>query len=326
MKYRKLGRTGLDVSELVFGCGNVGGIMIRTDDDTMRAVVGRALDAGINWFDTAAQYGQGQSEINLGRMLKELGATPHISTKVRLDTENLGDIAGDIERALTASLERLGVQSVELYQLHNGVAAETDGRMIGLGQVLGDGAVVAAMERMRDQGLINYLGFTALGEMDACQELLASGRVDNAQVYYNMINPTAGHDVAPLSNGQDLSGLIQACADNNVGVIAIRTLAAGVLATDERHGRESLLTPNTELAAEEHMAKALFDCLRDSYGTRAQTALRFVLAHPDVSCIDFAAGEVAHLDEALAGAEMGPLPDDAMAEIRDIFESEFSAA
>ena len=62
MRYRRLGRTEIEVSELVFGCGNVGGLLIRGAPDDMRKAVRRALDAGINWFDTAAAYGDGVSE------------------------------------------------------------------------------------------------------------------------------------------------------------------------------------------------------------------------------------------------------------------------
>jgi L-galactose dehydrogenase/L-glyceraldehyde 3-phosphate reductase len=71
----------------MFGCGNVGGLLIRSDADTMRRAVRRALDLGINWFDTAALYGDGQSEENLGRLLNELNDTPYVSTKVRLVPE-----------------------------------------------------------------------------------------------------------------------------------------------------------------------------------------------------------------------------------------------
>ena len=124
MKYRTLGRTGLKVPELIFGCGNVGGIMNRTDDDTMLTVIKNALDAGIDWFDTAAQYGDGKSEENLGRILKELGVTPRVSTKIGLDTGDLTDIAGQVEQRVTDCLRRLDMESVDLMQLHNFIGGD----------------------------------------------------------------------------------------------------------------------------------------------------------------------------------------------------------
>ena len=76
MKYRKFGRTGLEVSEVVFGGGKVGGILIDADDGTRRKAIRRALDAGINWIDTAALYGEGRSERALGWLLGEIDDEP----------------------------------------------------------------------------------------------------------------------------------------------------------------------------------------------------------------------------------------------------------
>ena len=76
MKYRDFGTTGLKVSELVFGAGAVGGLLINQDDDTRRRAVRSALDAGINWFDTAPSYGQGRSEEALGWLLQEVEESP----------------------------------------------------------------------------------------------------------------------------------------------------------------------------------------------------------------------------------------------------------
>ena len=96
MKYRKLGSTGIDISELVFGAGAVGGIVFQPDHETQLEAVRRALNAGVNWIDTAPSYGNGQSEENLGWILKEVDSDPHISTKVRIGAEHLGDIPGEI--------------------------------------------------------------------------------------------------------------------------------------------------------------------------------------------------------------------------------------
>ncbi|MDQ3811060.1 MAG: aldo/keto reductase, partial [Chloroflexota bacterium] len=74
MEQRDLGRTGLKVSALGFGCGAVGGLMVLGEADEQRRAVGRALDAGITYFDTAPSYGDGRSEVNLGRVMSELGA------------------------------------------------------------------------------------------------------------------------------------------------------------------------------------------------------------------------------------------------------------
>ena len=84
MKYRPFGSTGLNVSEIGFGCGNVGGLMIRGEHGDQVRAVARAMELGINFFDTAPSYGDGQSETNLGRVLKELSADVYVGTKFRI--------------------------------------------------------------------------------------------------------------------------------------------------------------------------------------------------------------------------------------------------
>src|SRR5262249_61723900 len=96
MEYRPLGRTDLRVSAIGYGCGSVGGLMIRGDRDEMTRAVARAIDAGINYFDTARLYGNGQSETNLGQVLRELSAEVVVGTKVKLDAPDMHDVAGGV--------------------------------------------------------------------------------------------------------------------------------------------------------------------------------------------------------------------------------------
>ena len=326
MQYRDFGKTGIKVSEMIFGGGNVGGLLINQDDDTKRAAIRKSLDAGINWFDTAVSYGSGKSEEALGWLLKETTETPYISTKVRVDPEVGQDIPTQIETSLRASLERLERTSVDLLQLHNHIGPARSGRVITVEDVLGPGGVADGLDRMRDQGLIRFKGITALNDAPSCCAVIESGRFDSAQVYYNMLNPSAGQTMPAGWAGHDLGGIIESCKKNGVAVMAIRILAAGVLATDERHGRESVLTKDTDLGNEERMAQAAFDALGNSHGTRAQTAIRFVLANPDVSCAILGSAELAHLDEALAGAAMGPLPNDALVRLNDLYARNYDDA
>src|SRR2546430_15334295 len=92
MEKRKFGRTGLDVSLLGFGCGAVGGLMIKGAAADQERAVSRAIELGINYFDTAQMYGDGQSEINLGRVLKSLKPESYVGTKVRLPPTERGKI------------------------------------------------------------------------------------------------------------------------------------------------------------------------------------------------------------------------------------------
>jgi len=323
MKYRTLGKTGLEISEIVFGGGFVGGILIDPDDDTKREAIRRAVAAGVNWIDTAASYGQGRSEEALGWLLPELGVDPHVSTKVGLDINRLDDIDGQIEESIHASLKRLNRQSVDLLQLHNHIGTEVAGRTI-----LHEHAMQAAdgFEKMREQGLIDFIGFTALGEADTLRGVANSGRYDTAQVYYNMLNPSAGWQETRNWQCHEFTGLLDTCAANNVGVMNIRVFAAGLLVTEKRHGREIPITTHSDLKAEEARVKTILDLLdlgpngTTPYGTRSQTALRFALTNPNLACSVVGMAELDHLDQAVAASDMGPLPNSAMQALEKLYE------
>jgi len=326
MKHRKFGRTGVEVSEVVFGGGWVGGILIHKDDDTKRAAIRRAMEAGINWIDTAPSYGDGKSEEALGWLLQEIDDEPHLSTKVLLDLKRLDDIPGQVEASFAASLDRLRRKSVDLIYLHNPIAPETDDKRIGLDRVLGDGGVLEAFERLRDRGVIRHFGITALGEAPAVKQVIASGRIDAAQVYYNMLNPSAGEAMPLAWTGHDLSNLIADCREHKVGVMNIRAFAAGVIATDQRTGREMIITDETQISEEERKARAVLEALGREHGTPAQTAIRFSLSNPDIDCVAVGMAEYRHLEEAITGAEMGPLPEAALKQLRALYATDFGRA
>ena len=323
MKYRTFGRTGLQVSEIIFGGGAVGGIIIHKDDATKREAIRRAFAGGINWVDTAAQYGNGKSEEALAWLLPESGATPYLSTKFSLDVDNLADIPGQVEQRFMQNLARLKRPSVDLLQLHNRIGSKPGGRVMTVEQILGKNGVADALERLRAKGLIRYLGITALGEAASVCEVIRSGRFDSAQVYYNLLNPSAARSMPPAWTGQNLGGIVDTCRSQNMAMMAIRIFAAGVIATDERHGRESILTADTTLAEEERKAKAVFDAIGAGHGTRAQLALRFVLSNPDTSCAIIGSAELSHIDEALQAQAMGPLPAEVLAKLDALYTTDF---
>jgi D-threo-aldose 1-dehydrogenase len=318
METRRFGRSGLQVSQVVFGAGYVGGIIVLADDDTRRRVLRRALDAGINWIDTAPLYGQGRSEEALGWLLAEVKDRPYLSTKVRLDPGRLADIRGEIERSVHESLRRLKRDSVDLLQLHNPIDATN------IDHVLKRGGIADGLERMREQGLTRYIGLTALGEAPAIVRAIDSGRFDSAQVYYNLLNPSAARQMPAGWSGHDFSGVCAACKRHDVAMMNIRVFASGVLATDERHGREIALTENSDLEVETTRAHAALAALGSGHGTRAQTALRFSLANPDLACVVIGLGEPSHLDEAIAAEAMGPLPAAAIAKLEPVYVRGFA--
>jgi aryl-alcohol dehydrogenase-like predicted oxidoreductase len=260
--------------------------------------------------------------------LPELDQRPHISTKVMLDTANLDDIAGQVERSTHQSLARLKLESVDLLQLHNplgtrAVDPNASGNAIGADTVLANNGVADALDRMREQGLTRFTGFTALGDAASCHAVIESGRFDSAQIYYNMLNPSAGRAMPEGWRGQDFGDLIGACKRQNMASMIIRVFAAGVLASDERHGREVVIAGDADLQTEAKRAAAMYAVLGDEYGSRAQTALRFVLSNPDISCAVFGLAQFSHLEEALGAAAAGALPKRALAALDAVYATNF---
>jgi L-glyceraldehyde 3-phosphate reductase len=325
MQERRFGRTGLQVPALTFGGGWVGGLLIRGSERERESVLDRALAAGIDWIDTAASYGNGVSEAVIGEWLAKqpAGRRPRISTKFNVDT-SAGDFAQQIERSVAASLERLGLKRVELLILHGRVVGDgpgRDARSLDVAQVLGPGGVADIMDGLRRQGVCDWIGLTGLGDPPALHEVIGSGRFDAAQIYYNLLNPTADKAAGPGWNTTDFDGVLHKCAAQDMGVMGIRIFAGGHLASAERHGREVPITANAENAAEEARAAAALGVLASETGTPAQKALRFGLATPLLSTIVVGIGETWHLEEALAAAEMGPLSAASVAGLEGLWRS-----
>src|SRR3979411_861945 len=194
MQLRTFGRTGMQVSVLGFGCGAVGGLMVRGDPADQERTVARAIAAGVNYFDTAVQYGDGESEINLGRVLQKLKpANVAVGTKVRLLESEFGRIADAVTMSLEGSLARLRLDRVDIFHLHNAITETGGGSALSVRQVLGD--VVPAFERLRQQGKIRFLGITAVGDTAALHQVIDADAFDSAQVVYNMLNPSAAEEL-----------------------------------------------------------------------------------------------------------------------------------
>src|SRR5215218_8520123 len=146
MDMRTFGRSGMQLSVLGFGCGAVGGLMVRGDPADQERVIARAIAAGVNYFDTAVQYGDGASEQNLGRILHRLKpANLAVGTKVRLPAGDAGRMAEAITASLEGSLGRLRLERVDILHLHNPITEKGGGSSLSVRHLLDD--VVPAFER-----------------------------------------------------------------------------------------------------------------------------------------------------------------------------------
>lgn len=319
METRTLGRTGLKVSVLGFGCGAVGGLMVRGTPADQERAVARAVELGINYFDTAAMYGNGESERNLGRVVKSLKPDIRIGTKVRIPAGERSRIAAAVTQSLEASLQRLRLDQVDLFQLHNHVTRE--GRDSDLTPQIVLNEVVPAFERLREQGKIRFYGITAVGDTAALHQVVDARRFDTAQVSYNLLNPSAGAAVPPNYPAHDFGNLLAHTKAADMGVIAIRVLAAGALSgTENRH---PLGSPTVEpigsgssYRTDVERAQRLEPFVREGIADSViELAIRFVVSHEPVSTALVGYSTLEHLEYAARAANKGPLPRDALEHI-----------
>ena len=337
MKYRPLGATGLQISEIGFGCGNTAGLLTQGTWDQKREAVGRALELGINYFDTAPNYGVrvggvGVSARHLGQALRELGGRPIIGTKVEFWPEDLADIPGTIHRSLEESLARLGLDTVDILYLHNSVAHQRSlggsaiGSRLSIEDVLGAGGVAQSFEQLRGQGKVRWLAFCSSGsEPSAVHEVIASGRFHCVQLSYNILNPTEGRSPPDGFQGPDYGDTIRHAFARGMGAVAIRVLAAGALSgLAERHPlSEGSPGQATQYAADEERAHTLRFLTETSDQTMAQAAIRFALANEGVSCALVGFSTMEQVEEAVKASELGGLPEGDLSRIDSLYRSDF---
>jgi aryl-alcohol dehydrogenase-like predicted oxidoreductase len=317
MEMRVYGRTGMQLSLLGFGCGAVGGLMVRGDPGDQERTVARALAVGVNYFDTAVQYGDGESEKNLGRILQELKpANVVVGTKVRLPSAAFGRIAETITKSLEGSLARLRRDGVDIFHLHNAVTETGGGEALSVRQVFGE--VVPAFERLRQEGKTRFLGLTAVGDTAALLQLVDARVFDSAQVVYNMLNPSAAVALPANYPAQDYGRLFDHTKAAGVGVIGIRVLAGGALSgSAERHPIAS--PPPAPIGsamsydADVARARRLMPLVAEGFAASlTEAATRFATTQPAIGTILVGMATPQEFEDALAAVQKGPLPPTAL--------------
>lgn len=320
MRRRALGRTGIEVSEIGFGCGNVGGLLIRgAPRDQVRAVE-RALELGITYFDTAAQYGDGLSEQNLGRALAELHANVLVGTKINVGRADLARGPARLRELYEAGLRRLGRDGVDVLFYHGRVRAAptADPRALTPEEVMGP--LLDAFRAFREAGRVRLLGFTGLGDTEAILHVLQPGGFDVFHCYFNAVNPSAGFPVPPAFGPQDLGLMLDRAEAAGIGGFAIRVLAAGALAGEaERHplagGTGGALVAGTEYSSDAARAQRLRPLAAELGCSLAELAIRFALSKSAIACALVGFSNLEQIELAARAAEAGPLPPDAVARI-----------
>jgi aryl-alcohol dehydrogenase-like predicted oxidoreductase len=250
MKTKRLGNTGMDITAVGFGSWAIGGGNWEfgwgpQDDGAAIAAIGRALELGMNWIDTAAVYGLGHSEELVGKALQLVHAKPYVFTKCSMVWDAERQIhhtlrADSVRRECEASLRRLQVEAIDLYQIHwpNPETEIEEGWQ--------------AMARLKEEGKIRHLGVSNFNA-EQMRRLQRIAPIDSLQPPYSLLNRAIEPEILPF------------CQENKIGVIVYSPMASGLLsgamtrerianfpADDWRRNRpnfhEPLLTRNLALA------------------------------------------------------------------------------
>ena len=321
MRYRKLGRTGLVVSEIGLGGGGIGHVWGETTDEEIGETIALAMSEGINFYDVAPSYGAGAAERNLGRALLEAkehrGEQMLVATKVSLSEDDLADIPSAVERGIHESLERLRRERIDVFQLHNTITPERGHyrRSIDVSDAM---LAVETLHRLEQDDLTRFVGITGMGDANSVSEVLRAGDLDTVQCYYNLLNDSNARPLPEGSSLHDHGQLLPLAAELGIGVIGIRNLAAGALseAVDRDVDPDSLVAHNFRRA----------DSLRflESDGVPlSRWSARFALQQPAISTVVPGVKNCEELADQIAAVDLPDLPPDDAQRLEELRADDF---
>ena len=321
MEYTQLGRTGLTVSRAGFGGGGIGQVWGPTDEQEAIAAVHRALELGVTFFDVAPSYGDGKAEEALGKALEGRAESVVIATKVRLRAEDMDDVHGAVRRSVDASLSRLRRDAVDVLHVHNRF---TEHRGEVLDSLSGNdvlGPVLEAYRSVQQAGKTQFIGLSAMDHhVPTMGRILGSGEYDTVLTYYNLLNWTAQEPPPPGADLFDNGQIIPLARSLDMGVIGIRSHAAGAL-TDalDRPPRPNDALMEKDLAS----ARKLGFLVQGPIRTLAQAAMVFSLMNPDIHTTVPGVKNRAEAEEIAGCMDLGPIPPDHLDRLRELYENDF---
>jgi L-glyceraldehyde 3-phosphate reductase len=311
--------------------------MVRGSPQDQRDAIEQALELGINYFDQAPDYGDGVSETNLGRVLRELGVRPVITTKVEVRNENLEDVAGHVERSVDASLKRLGVDYVDFLQIHNGPVMdrpELTGRSythLWVEDYLRPGGALEGLQRVQQSGKARFIGFITRGnDGPAARRLIDTGCFQVINVSVNLLNPSAGLKPVGLRVTQDYDRILSYAAAHGVGAAIYSPLANGVLNDNAVGGgaphplARGPRSPDPEVAEIPYRkGRALRFLSQPGRHNLAEAAIRFILSLEGVSVVLGGFSDRKQVEEVAGCSGKGQLSEENMARIETVWRANF---
>jgi L-glyceraldehyde 3-phosphate reductase len=349
MQYREMGNTGLRLSVIGFGAGDNAGLFSAPTpgidkpapfEEQVR-VMARALELGINYVDTAAGYGDNNSENNLGKVFKELKVHPIINSKVELVTDGLDDVAGFVERSVDASLKRLGIDYLDVVQIHNSMVFHRPENArtgptgpwlpLEVPEYMGPKGVLEGLYRIRKAGKARFTGFAGGASGPLAKAIIASGQISLINVGFNLMNPGAGVPQwtgRPGEEGED-EDIISYAHAHGIGCAIINPLQGGVLTDNAVNGGppHPLARDNNKRDPDGY-AKLLsrarqFQFLSIEGRSLAQATTQFILRHPGVTTALGGFTSAEQVEDRCAALTAPPLTDEELAKIELIWRSNF---
>ena len=325
MEYTQLGRTGLNVSRAGFGGGGIGQVWGPTTEDEAVRSVHRALDLGITFFDVAPGYGDGKAEEALGKALQGRSESVVVATKVRLAADEMNDVAGAVARSVETSLRLLGMDCVDVLHVHN-LFTETRGIRPGspaatLSEDDALGPVLDAYRTMQRDGKTRFIGLSAMDHhVPTMRRILEANEYDTVLAYYNLLNRTAQEPPPPGADLFDNGQIIPLARSLDMGVIGIRSHAAGALtAALDRPPQPGDALMSKDLAS----AAKLGFLLGGPIGTLSQAAMVFSLMNQDIHTTVPGVKNTEEAEETARCIDLPPIPPEHLARLKTLYENDF---
>ena len=322
MEYTNLGRTGLIVSRSGFGGGGIGQVWGPTTEAEAIAAVHRALQLGINFFDVAPAYGDGKAEDALGKALAGRSDPVIIATKVRLHEDEMDDVRGAVRRSVETSLRRLRRDTVDVLHVHNRFTERRGEVPHSLSAEDALGPVLDAYREVQQAGMTRFIGLSAMDHhVPTMLRIIESNAYDTVLAYYNLLNRTAQEPPPTGVNLFDNGQIIPLAKSLNLGVIGIRSHAAGAL-TD---GLDRAPRPGDSLMEQDLARAARLDFLRRGpIRTLSQAAMIFCLMNPDIHTTVPGVKNRAEVEEIAGCVDLPPIPPEDLARLQDLYDRGFS--
>lgn len=295
MKYREMGSTGWQISEVSLGGAYLMGTDPERAQESTNEVLRRALELGINYIDTAPLYGK--SEELLGGALKGVAEHFYVATKVGYDPPNF-DYRGDsVLWSIERSLQRLRIPKLSIAQIH-------EVNMAGWDRITEPGGTLDGLKEAKKRGLCERIGITGRA-IPLLAKLADTGEFDTVLVY---------HDYHPCSQ-KAAKAVIPSAAAHNMGIV-VATPLAGLLFADEPRRSEAVAAIEDE--AERERVQRVLGRLQDLPGTHAQNAFQYILADSRVTTVSSGAANIPELEDVAQASEMGPLLSSLCQELNQI--------